>query len=476
MAIKFNPLTGSFDVVVDTADDTKYDNSTSGLTAADVQAAIDEVDGNLDSHLDGGANKHDATEIDYERADGSKKNIQAGSDEVEAALTDLDDAIGSLDASPSNYTPASPTIVASHLVGIDTALGSLTSTINNFGWHDPVLDKDLTAPPVGPPIGARYLLGTDTTASIVTGAWAGHDGEMAEWDGSAWVFTSGSNGSFLNVADETNNLYLFGGTTWTAKDFEQTTASGFLSKSGFDIQLTNLSDGNLIVGNSSNVATSVNTASVGDIDADTVAGLTIKPLVIVDGDINGSAAIARTKLASGTANHVIINDGSGVFSSEANLAISRGGTGAGTALAGFDNLSPLTTKGDILTRNGSNNIRIPVGSNGEVLTADSAEAGGVKWSAAGQPFVVSSISTNTNAVSGTTYLVDTTAAVQVTLPTPAANAFVRIKDATGGAEANSITVARSGSENIDGVAANVTIDSPYAAEIFVSDGTDWFIL
>jgi hypothetical protein len=49
----------------------------------------------------------------------------------------------------------------------------------------------------------------------------------------------------------------------------------------------------------------------------------------------GTANIARNKLASGTANHVIINDASGVLSSEAQLALSRGGTNANlTAVAG----------------------------------------------------------------------------------------------------------------------------------------------
>jgi len=105
-----------------------YDNSSSGLTADDLQAAIDEIESRLDAaetsitnHLDGSASQHDATEIDYERTDGSKKNIQASSDEVEAALTDLDDAIGTLDASPDNYTPAATTVTG-HLQGIDDAL------------------------------------------------------------------------------------------------------------------------------------------------------------------------------------------------------------------------------------------------------------------------------------------------------------------------------------------------------------------
>jgi hypothetical protein len=65
-----------------------------------------------------------ATKTAYERADGSKKNIQASSDDVENALTDLDDAIGALTASPTNYTPSDATITADHLSGIDTALGS----------------------------------------------------------------------------------------------------------------------------------------------------------------------------------------------------------------------------------------------------------------------------------------------------------------------------------------------------------------
>ncbi|MBP6730416.1 MAG: hypothetical protein KA149_00060 [Chitinophagales bacterium] len=53
--------------------------------------------------------------------------------------------------------------------------------------------------------------------------------------------------------------------------------------------------------------------------------------VIVDADVNSAAAIGRSKLANGTANQVVINDGSGVLSSEAQLAVTRGGTGAATA-------------------------------------------------------------------------------------------------------------------------------------------------
>ncbi len=44
----------------------------------------------------------------------------------------------------------------------------------------------------------------------------------------------------------------------------------------------------------------------------------------------------------------------------------------------FASLSPLTTKGDLLTFS-TVNTRLPVGSDGQVLTADSGQAPGVKW-------------------------------------------------------------------------------------------------
>jgi len=65
------------------------------------------------------------------------------------------------------------------------------------------------------------------------------------------------------------------------------------------------------------------------------------------------------------------------------VAIANGGTGQTTQTAAFDALSPLTTKGDLIVHNNTDNIRLPVGSDGFVLTADSAEASGVKWAATG---------------------------------------------------------------------------------------------
>lgn len=60
------------------------------------------------------------------------------------------------------------------------------------------------------------------------------------------------------------------------------------------------------------------------------------------------------------------------------LPIANGGTAGTTANAGFNNLSPLTTKGDIVGFS-TVNARVAVGTDGQVLTADSAQALGIKW-------------------------------------------------------------------------------------------------
>jgi hypothetical protein len=56
---------------------------------------------------------------------------------------------------------------------------------------------------------------------------------------------------------------------------------------------------------------------------------------ISDTNLSASAAISRSKVASGTADHVVINSGTGALSSEAALAASRGGLGtSGAAFTG----------------------------------------------------------------------------------------------------------------------------------------------
>lgn len=77
---------------------------------------------------------------------------------------------------------------------------------------------------------------------------------------------------------------------------------------------------------------------------------------IVNADISATASIARTKLNNGTIGEVVYNDAStGALTSEPNLAITRGGTGAGTATAAITNLLPSQSgqAGKVLSSNGT---------------------------------------------------------------------------------------------------------------------------
>jgi hypothetical protein len=78
--------------------------------------------------------------------------------------------------------------------------------------------------------------------------------------------------------------------------------------------------------------------------------------------------------------------------------------GIGVAVGGGGTSSPLTTKGDVYTYD-TDNQRLGVGSNGQVLTADSAEATGIKWatpSTATSYLREESFSTTTGDLAGST--------------------------------------------------------------------------
>lgn len=79
-----------------------------------------------------------------------------------------------------------------------------------FTTSENVKDKDLTTPPGAPAMGDKYIV-----ASVATGAWVTHETEIAEWDGSVWVFTIPVEGTIIWVDDE-NLLYAFDGTAWAS--------------------------------------------------------------------------------------------------------------------------------------------------------------------------------------------------------------------------------------------------------------------
>lgn len=65
------------------------------------------------------------------------------------------------------------------------------------------------------------------------------------------------------------------------------------------------------------------------------------------------------------------------------LALNKGGTGQTTATAGFDALAPTSARGDLVVRDASNNVRLPVGGAATILRSDGTDAAWASLATAG---------------------------------------------------------------------------------------------
>jgi len=72
-------------------------------------------------------------------------------------------------------------------------------------WLEAVIDKDTLGPPGGESTGDRYWIG-----GTGTGAWSGHDYEVAEYNGSGWDYTAVADGMAAYVTDE-DSFYFYNG-------------------------------------------------------------------------------------------------------------------------------------------------------------------------------------------------------------------------------------------------------------------------
>lgn len=93
------------------------------------------------------------------------------------------------------------------------------------------------------------------------------------------------------------------------------------------------------------------------------------------------------------------------------------------------------------------------------------------------PFDISTISGNTTAVSGKTYMCNTSGgAFNLTLPAHSSGQWIRFKDSTGSFTTNNLTLVRNAAGNIEGVASSFICYGPWMSGLLVDDGTDWFFL
>lgn len=172
-------------------------------------------------------------------ADWTTLAVQADVDDVVPLRTLTGTSTGDVDLGTftGNVIPDNVTIKAA-LQAAETYAEATRALVGSLEWQNSVLDRfDPTGGlPGSPTVGDRYLA-TATANGFV-------ENNIYEWDGAQWVETVPTVGTFISADDEPNTLYLFNGTSWDAKAFENTTASTGLVKIGNDIQLDASSAGN----------------------------------------------------------------------------------------------------------------------------------------------------------------------------------------------------------------------------------------
>lgn len=165
--------------------------------------------------------------------------------------------------------------------------------------------------------------------------------------------------------------------------------------------------------------------------------------------------------------------------------IARGGTNGATAAAGFNNLAPTTTKGDLIIASGaSTNARLGVGTNGQVLTANSSATNGADWETPG-----ASLTSPVTRVTVASYAMlagdlamlsnqsSTIASAIALLAAPADGRRATVKDLANNASVNNITINAGAGDTVEG-AASITIitNRGYRQLIYDATNLNWSVI
>lgn len=326
--------------------------------------------------------------------------------------------------------------------------GYVDTVASNISWREPVIDKDLTAPPGSPSTGDRYIVaGAGGTA---TGDWTGHENDIAEWSGAAWTFEDPSEGWSVFVTDE-DLAYVYNGTMWVTFS-AGTTDHGALTGLGDDDHtqyalLAGRSGGQTLKGSTLTAETLTLQANNVDTGKIVVGGSTS----VVTGTLGFTAATANT----GTLTHAATNTRTWTFPDE-----------TGTVVLNAFKTIAVSGQSDVVADSATDTLTLVAGSNVTITTDATTDTITIASSGGGGGGAVSSVNSLTGAltIAGTTNRVTVSSAgTTITLTTPqdthttATPQFARI-GAGAAADATYVLLAQSNSSanglRINGPAVN----------------------
>lgn len=233
----------------------------------------------------------------------------------------------------------------------------------------------------------------------------------------------------------------------------------------------------------------------------TSVGLTVPSwLTVTNSPVTSAGTLAVTPTAGQTQNRVLAtpNGAAGPVSLRVLVAadlppvpgagltgtvpIANGGTGQSSGSAAYNALSPTTTKGDLPVNNGAGNTRLAVGADGLLLTANAASATGLAWLT---PVIALTtirrrVTVSPDVMQATDFVLGWNlagTASETLVAAPANGRKMIIKDESGLAGTNNITVLAGAGDTIQGSASKV-INTNYGYLSLYYDATDkiWFII
>lgn len=265
--------------------------------------------------------------------------------------------------SVTGVTALSPLVVANGTtapeISMPAANGASSGYLTGSDWttFNNKMDKTLAD--------GKILVGNGGVANAVT---VSGDASLSN-TGALTLSSVNTAGAYFKVVTDSKGRVTSGAPTLTAADIPALDWSKITSGLPTTLQGYGITDGVKNLGGTPGIQSGVDAAKP-------TAGTTGRLYVATDSlKIYRDTGSTWTALASGgSVTPISLNaDVTGV------LPIGSGGTGSTTSLEAFNSFSPLSVKGDILAFTGTNNVRLPAGTTGQVLSVDSSQATGLKW-------------------------------------------------------------------------------------------------